>query len=345
VTHEVATPLVTRQGSQYYLNIDWFLSSATGHHSYSVVLTEPMMRQPAISIVLVGYRDEGSLISKAREALRSSYSNLSVVAVVNGARGPLAAEAHDNRLEIHSTHSNLGFAGGCNKGINIALSRGADFVFLLNNDASVKGECISGMVKRMLDEPKIGVLCPVIVAEGSHLVESAGDRANNWIGLTLHNASGRRIAEVWGSHPRVDFAPGVALMVRSDALRTVGLLDARYFMYIEDVDLSIRMKRAGYQVSCATDAWVSHASSSTSGKYPGLKQYYMMRNRLLLYWLLRMRARLVAVAFTTPWVLLLRIIRLLPRLKAGELRGLFLGVIDGFKLSYGPSRRREYSPP
>jgi len=76
-----------------------------------------------------------------------------------------------------------------------------------------------------------------------------------------------------------------------------------------------------------------------------LKQYYMMRNRLLLYWLLRMRARLVAVAFTTPWVLLLRIIRLLPRLKAGELRGLFLGVIDGFRLSCGPSRRREYSPP
>jgi len=218
----------------------------------------------------VAYSDEDKLILRAEELFRSQYSNLFIVGVVNGQRGKASVETQHEKLELRHAHSNLGFAGGCNKGIMVALSRGADFVLLLNDDASVSGECISGMVKRMLDEPKIGVLCPVIVAEGSHLVESAGDRANNWIGLTLHNASGRRIAEVWGSHPRVDFAPGVALMVRSDALRTVGLLDARYFMYIEDVDLSIRMKRAGYQVSCATDAWVSHASSSTSGKYPGL---------------------------------------------------------------------------
>ena len=300
---------------------------------------------PPVAVVIVAFDDEVSILAAAeRVAVGSSYPNLSVIGINNGSKRGTATIKISDKVELIHTGLNKGFASGCNIGVKIALTKGAKFVFLLNNDASPAGGCIERMVKMLIDEPDVGLLCSAVVCDGSDLVESAGDRYNSWLGLTLHGAKGRKLREISGTRPRVDFAPAVALMARAERLRELGFLDTRYFMYFEDLDLSIRTKRAGYSLSCLTESYVSHITSSTSKRYPGLKEYYMMRNRFILCLLLRRRIQLVTVALSTPWVLLLRIMRTLPSPNPDELRGLCYGIVDGMKLNYGPSSREAYAP-
>ena len=304
-----------------------------------------MEENPPVAVVIVAFDDEVSILAAAeRVAVGSSYPNLSVIGINNGSKRGTATIKISDKVELIHTGLNEGFASGCNIGARAALTKGAKFVFLLNNDASPAGGCIERMVKMLIDEPDVGLLCSAVVCDGSDLVESAGDRYNSWLGLTLHGAKGRKLREISGTRPRVDFAPAVALMARAERLRELGFLDTRYFMYFEDLDLSIRTKRAGYSLSCLTESYVSHITSSTSKRYPGLKEYYMMRNRFILCLLLRRRIQLVTVALSTPWVLLLRVLRKLPRPNPDELKGLYYGIIDGMKLDYGPSSREPYAP-
>ena len=305
----------------------------------------PLEENPLVAVVVVAHNDDASILSAAERVISgSSYPNLTIIGINNGSKRGTATIKISDKVELVHTGLNKGFASGCNIGARAALTKGAKFIFLLNNDASPTGGCIERMVKMLIDEPDVGLLCSAVVCDGSDLVESAGDRYNSWLGLTLHGAKGRKLREISGTRPRVDFAPAVAVMARAERLRELGFLDTRYFMYLEDLDLSIRTKRAGYSLSCLTESYVSHASSSTSKRYPGLKEYYMMRNRFILCLLLRRRIQLVTVALSTPWVLLLRVLRKLPRPNPDELKGLYYGIIDGMKLDYGPSSREPYAP-
>jgi len=72
------------------------------------------------------------------------------------------------------------------------------------------------------------------------------------------------------------------MLIRSEALLTVGLLDERYFLYYEEVDLSVRLKGAGWHVMIAGRAKAAHVvSTATGGESSRLYWYYMTRNRLL----------------------------------------------------------------
>lgn len=299
---------------------------------------------PSVFAVVVGYGNKKELVSTAQHLLALPYCNLSVIAVDNDEGEPERVTKIGERLELVCTGLNRGFASACNVGICLALERNAKFVFLLNDDAMAVADCIDRMVKSLTKNPNIGLACPIVFSEGLMAVEAAGGWFNRWVSLTLHNKVVKPQDGVSSTDVKVDFAPGVALMVRVDALKKVGFLDTRYFMYLEDLDLSIRMKRAGYSVVCVAEAYVSHITSSTSKRYPGLKEYYMMRNRFILCLLLKRRIQLVTVALSTPWVLLLRVLRKLPHPDLDELKGLYYGIVDGMKLNYGPSSREAYTP-
>ncbi|MDG6921213.1 MAG: glycosyltransferase family 2 protein [Nitrososphaerota archaeon] len=303
-----------------------------------------MEGEPSVCAVIVGYENVNGILSSAHEVLNSSYRNLFVLAINNGRQKRREVVREGATSEFVNTGSNLGFASACNVGARLALSRGFNFILFMNDDVLLERGCVSKMVAEMVKRPKVGLLCPVVL-DHSGSVESAGDRFNGWFGLSLHNANGRRFEDVCGTSPRVDFAPLVASMVRAEALKEVGFMDERYFMYVEDIDLSIRVKDAGHLVSCLTETFVRHASSSTSMRFPGIKQYYMTRNLFLLLRNQRKIAQLVGLAFSLPLTTLIRIVKRRHEIGLPELKGLFRGFKDGIGFKQGPSDREEYRPP
>ncbi len=93
----------------------------------------------------------------------------------------------------------------------------------------------------------------------------------------------------WRETRAVDYVPGCALLARREVLEQVGMFDAEFFAYMEDVDLCLRARRAGFEVWLAGDAAVLHASSSaTGGGYNPRRKYMMGVNSI---WFLRRHAR------------------------------------------------------
>jgi GT2 family glycosyltransferase len=183
-------------------------------------------------------------------------------------------------VELIRTGANLGFAGGNNAGIRRALERGADWVLLLNNDAVAEPGLADALERAAAARPDAGLLaCKVLFPDGE-TVEYAGASFNALLGY-----SGRRVG--WGERDRfhesrdVDRADGAAMAVSRAAVERAGLLDEELFAYVEDVEWSLRIRRAGFAIVLVPEAKVRHkGSASTGGAASTSNLYYDTRNTI-----------------------------------------------------------------
>jgi GT2 family glycosyltransferase len=181
--------------------------------------------------------------------------------------------------------NNTGFAGGHNSVMRDVLQRGADFVWLLNSDAEVSGNCLEQLLDLMDEQPRCGVASPVIVRLGQpHIIDFAG-AAHDWrlmdSQLPLELPAARALAV---SHARDFWVVGTAMLLRATALKTVGLLDERYFAYFEDDDICARMTAAGWHSAVAYDAHVEHACFEGSAYERPPYYFYLMARNAFRFW-------------------------------------------------------------
>lgn len=182
-------------------------------------------------------------------------------------------------VDVIQNGCNLGFSGGNNVGIEYALQHDADYIFLLNNDTAIESNALSQLLQTATNDPQIGILCPTVT--------SYFNGFKHYVGARIYWDKGVAV-EVERSPdglPLVidtDYAPGCALLVRSEVVRKIGLLDPAYFAYYEDVDWSVRCKRAGYRVVAVPQARVYHKGTmdQQTRKPPGAS-FYLWRNRFL----------------------------------------------------------------
>ena len=191
--------------------------------------------------------------------------------------------------------TNLGFAGGNNVGINLALKNGSDYVLLLNNDVIIPKDLLSNLVKAAEADKQIGLVAPKIYFAKGY--EFHKDRYSNpELGKVIWYAGGildtknilcshRGVDEVdhgqYDKEVETDFATGAAVLINTRALQEIGNLAASYFLYWEDVELSFRMRKAGWKVIYTPAAYLWHKVSVAAGGSGGdANDYFLMRNRL-----------------------------------------------------------------
>jgi hypothetical protein len=183
-------------------------------------------------------------------------------------------------IDLLANKENLGFAAGNNEGIQYALERGADYVLLLNNDTTVSPPLLSRMVEVAQTDPGIGLVGPVIYySDRPDQVWFAGMRFRHGLYVVRR---GLHLTPPLNPIEEVDFISGCGMLVSRQTWEQIGLFDPRFFMYYEDLDLCVRAKEAGYRIVCATQAYMWHAlSASTGGPDSPLKQYYQVKSTLL----------------------------------------------------------------
>lgn len=177
-----------------------------------------------------------------------------------------AVRAAFPEVEVIETGANLLYAGGNNAGMTRALSAGADYVVLLNNDTLVDPESMSRLRAAMDADPRSGIAGPkILYADAPDRIWYAGGEMSFWRGEVWH----RGIREVdRGQFDRpceTGYVTGCCLMIRREALERVGLLDESYRMYGEDLDLCVRVRRAGYSIRYEPAARIWHKISVSSG--------------------------------------------------------------------------------
>ncbi len=212
-------------------------------------------------------------------AALSSLRGIPAICVDNGSNdgSDLAVAERHPDVELLRTGVNLGFAAGNNVGIRRALERGADWILLLNNDAVAEPGLRNALEAAATARPDAGLLACKILLEDGVTVQYAGASFNARLGY-----SGRVDTDGRDELRDVGRADGAALAVSRAALEQAGLLDESLFLYVEDVEWSLRVRRAGFAVVFVPAARVRHKGSTASGgRFSTTNLYYDTRNSIV----------------------------------------------------------------
>jgi GT2 family glycosyltransferase len=243
-----------------------------------------------------------------------NYPHRQILVVDNGSSdgSPRAIKKQFPNVLQQLNEENLGFAGGFNQGLRIALEAGADYALILNNDTFVAPD----MLDRLLEASQpadVGVVSPLIYyADAPNEIWSAGAGRNQWT-LELADNHGRQ--QKYAEITEREFLSGCGMLIKRAVLEQVGLFDERFFMYYEDSDFSLRVRQAGFRMLLAPQAHMWHAvSRSSDGSDSPNERYWMGYSSVLFFrkhitswrWLIIFPWRLVSTLKTILRLLIKR---------------------------------------
>jgi GT2 family glycosyltransferase len=296
--------------------------------------------EPHVVVVILHWGPAAMTVRCLQSLRAAAWPGRGTVLVVDNATAlaeEVVAAAAPLDVQILRPQRNLGFAEGCTFGMSAALDQGADFVLLLNNDAVADPAFLGPLVKAASQHADAGLLSPQIV----HLTRPReawyqGGVFSLWAGIPVQ---GHRRPVLTGDRPprEVDYATGCAMLIRPAVIQQVGPFDRAFFAYCEDLDLSIRARRAGFRVFFVPTSLVYHDVSDEPGR-AALRIYYSTRN---LIEVMRKHAPWYkwvsfGVNFVPRWVGyfgVLAVVRGQPR----YLTALARGMLDFARRRFGPS--------
>ncbi|MBA3267626.1 MAG: glycosyltransferase [Acidimicrobiia bacterium] len=239
-------------------------------------------RAGVVSVVVVNYRGASDTV----ECLRAFEADvdwppdrLELIVVDNGSGDGSAEQiraAAPGAVLVESPE-NLGFAGGCNLGVERASG---EYVGLLNNDARPDRHWISAAVDAFAGQPTIAaVASKVLDWEGCTIDYVDGSLA--WFGMGYKREVGQPETGAYDDDTDVLFATGAAMFVRADTWREVGGFDERYFMFYEDVDLGWRLNLLGHRVRYVAGSVAYHRHHASMRAYGSWREHFLLERNAL----------------------------------------------------------------
>ena len=252
-----------------------------------------MTEEKIISIITINYnglKDTCELM----ETLPLDDTSIEVIVVDNASQQDEASviEQRYPQVKVIRSSENLGFAGGNNLGIEASCGK---YLYFINNDTllSLQGNAVANpkhgmqpelryLVERLESDPQIGMVCPKIrFTWGDNLIQFAGYTPLSRVTLR-NNAIGFNESDYGQydtAHP-TPYGHGAAMMVRREAIDKAGMMPTCFFLYYEELDWSMMIRRAGYTIWYEPASTIYHKESQTTGQASPLRTYYITRNRL-----------------------------------------------------------------
>ena len=238
-------------------------------------------RFPFVCIVILnwnGWRDTLECVESCRGL---TWPNSRIVVVDNdstdGSEGHLRRQLQD--VEIIQSGSNLGFAGGNNVGIRYAIRSGADFVWLLNNDAVADPEALTRLVEAMEGDSSAGIAGSKIYYHDDprRIWFAGGIWEKGWLRLR-HRGANQLDKGQFDRICEIGSVSGCSMLVSTALIRDIGLMDERFFLYWEDAEWCARARERHYNVLFVPGSHVWHKISASTGKNSFSQYYFFTRN-------------------------------------------------------------------
>lgn len=197
-----------------------------------------------------------------------------------------AALAAHPRLIVVRLDENQGYAGGCNRGIEIARGR---YVLLLNDDATVEPECLAEMLRTLEADPEVGACQPKIRAMREREKFEYSGAAGGLMDVYGYPFSRGRLMD----HVEIDegqydepaeifWASGVCMLVRCSVLEQVDAFDETFFAYMEEIDLCWRIHLGGHRIVYVPTAIVYHVGGFSLHRRDVRRMFLNHRNSLIM---------------------------------------------------------------
>lgn len=212
-----------------------------------------------VTAIVLNWCNEADTASCLESLAAMQYDALDVLLIDNGSPDGSGARLHARFPSINylQTGSNLGYAGGNNRGIEHALARNADYILVLNNDTVLDATCVANLVAAS-ERTGAPVVAPLIVYfDEPDRVWYGGGVFSRMRALGRHLRENELVDSSERSAP-TSFVCGCCFLIRADVARRVGGFDESFFAYVEDVELSLRLLTAGIQMHYEPSARVLH---------------------------------------------------------------------------------------
>jgi GT2 family glycosyltransferase len=226
---------------------------------------------PSIDVIIVSYNSR-ERIRPLLEQLAPSHA-LNVTIVDNASSDGTLAAIEDLPVSCVALERNYGFAYGCNRGIERGT---APYVLLINPDTRTDETALLELAATLAADASAGAVAPRIVDAHGRLDHSLRRfprlRSTYARALFLHRVFPRaawvdeviRDEFVYDEECDAEWVSGACILLRREALRELGGLDDRFFMYCEDTDLCRRLQLAGWRVRYQPAAVVSHEGGASA---------------------------------------------------------------------------------
>ncbi len=238
-------------------------------------------KYPLVSIVSVNYNTDVVTGEMLWSLQQITYPNVEIIIVDNASSVNASYLANDfPGITYIQNPKNEGFAGGNNRGIEIAKG---EIILLLNNDTEVEPSFIEPIVKLFLSDSTIGIVSPKIrYYQSKNTIQYAGGTAiNPFTARGKFIGTGEEDAAQYDKPHQTHLAHGAAMAIHRKVFDKIGLLPEMYFLYYEELDFSEHAQRAGFTIWYQPASVILHKESMSVGKMSTIKVYYQNRNRLL----------------------------------------------------------------
>jgi GT2 family glycosyltransferase len=222
-----------------------------------------------VAAILVNWRAPQMTLRAVSEVFKQTRPPDHVFVVENGSKDDSGAIIRaglapwEDKTTLIVNKLNRGFGSGCNPAIDASISRGFDYIWLLNNDALPDSECLNALLVAALD-------CPgPIGAVGSLLIDPTNKHAphfGSWMRPALMSCGS--VTDLGDLRRPYAWCTAASLLLSTKAIAAVGGFDEEFFMYWEDADLNLRLRKAGYVICCAANARVQHEAGTSSASIP-----------------------------------------------------------------------------
>ncbi|MFC3561654.1 glycosyltransferase family 2 protein [Pedobacter jamesrossensis] len=185
---------------------------------------------------------------------------------------------------------NLGFAGGNNRALEYSIAHNYNYSILLNNDTEVDEDFITPMLNYLENHQAVVAVQPAIYyLHKKDKLWNGGSFFNNFLGETY--SKNQKSRQALRNPEKVDWLTGCCFMVRNNALKQAGLLNEKFFLYYEDVELSYRLKASFGELHYFPATKIYHEAGvsgqqtkNKEGTLSPIIHYYLCRNKI---WFLR----------------------------------------------------------
>jgi len=277
------------------------------------------MGEPLVHVVVINWNGMAHLRECFDSLVAGAYERVQFVLADNASSDESVAFVRDTyrdpRVEILECGGNLGWSRGNNVAMERALEAGADYILLLNNDTVTAPDAVARLVDAMDADRALGALAPKLVLYDTPEVLNSVGLECSIIGACWDRGLGRADGPRWDEPVPVAGVCGAGMMLRAEALRRVGLFPTDFDIYLDDLDLCLRLWAAGYRIATCPSAVIRHKFSATMGAGARARHKYYLntRNR----WRLMLRN---FPMYTWP--------RVAPELARGEARAVGRALLD-----------------
>ncbi len=251
-------------------------------------MTDPLRQD--LSVIIVNRNTADLLLKCLDHVFRSDLDQKPEIIVVdNGSNDDSAVRAKKEYPEITLLElgKNFGFAAANNLAAKKAKGT---FFFLLNTDALLEKDCARTLLNLMKSDPRIGMIGPQLLNE-DRSAQTSFEAVPTLVTETLNRSLLKRIfpkrypgkKNTSETAFQVEALIGAAIMLRSEVFDSAPIFDEDYFFFLEETDLAVRMRQAGWQIWHEPKAKAVHLQGATADTYPAEARIEFYRSRYIFF--------------------------------------------------------------